>query len=134
LEDDNWWLLILALSRYDREEAADREVEMTEEDIEHARQIMVGGHRPRIFGVDLEKAMAPLPGVDPAAVANNEYPEEVKNLIKYVMDKGLRSEGIFRRSPNAAALERLREQMDTRTNNKQCLLPRLILSHHRCKY
>ena len=83
---------------------------------------MTGSSRPRVFGLSLEQSMAPPPGVDPAAMA--PYPEEVKNLIQYVMDKGLRAEGVFRRSPNAVALAQLRKAIDAR--KQKCIRPFLI--------
>lgn len=85
--------------------AFDREVNgeiYEEEELERARALMDGGKRPRVFRVDLEQS-AP----------ESEYPEEIKKLIEHITAKGLKSDGIFRRSPNKEMLNIVIQLIDT---------------------
>lgn len=73
-----------------------------EAELERARAVMDGGRRPRVFKVDLAES-AP----------ESDYPEEIKNLIEHITKKGLKSDGIFRRSPNKEMLDIIIQLIDS---------------------
>ena len=85
---------------YDQEEYGER---YDEEELERAREIMKGDGESKIFGVALEVS-CPDPGSD--------YPKEIKDLISYLSNRGLKSDGIFRKSPNKEMLESIMMLMD----------------------
>ncbi len=58
---------------------------------------------PAVFALPLAKS-AP----------NGEYPEEIKQLMEYLTNNGLRAESIFRRSPNAEHVKQIRASMNER--------------------
>lgn len=71
---------------YDQEENGE---EYEEDDLERARAIMDGDRKPKVFNTPLEESCP-----------ESDYPKEIKDLIEYITNKGLKSDGIFRRSPN----------------------------------
>ncbi len=58
---------------------------------------------PPVFAVPLSKS-AP----------ESEYPDEIKVLMEYLTNNALRTESIFRRSPNAENLKSIRAKMNDR--------------------
>ena len=77
---------------HDQEENGEK---YDEEELEEARAIMVGDkRRPKVFKTPLEESCP-----------DSDYPQEIKDLMEYLTNKGLKSDGIFRRSPNKEKLE-----------------------------
>lgn len=60
---------------------------------------------PPVFAVPLSKSA---PG--------GEYPEEIKQLMEFLTNNALRSESIFRRSPNSEHVKEIRAKMNERKN------------------
>ena len=60
-----------------------------EAELARAKSIMETKKVPPVFRVSLE-----------IACPDSDYPEEIKDLMAYLTNKGLKSESIFRRSPN----------------------------------
>lgn len=85
---------------YDREENGEEDYEEAELDRAHA--IMDGGKKSKIFKVSL------------AEYEGESYPEEIQSLIEYLTNKGLKSDGIFRRSPNQESLSKIISEIDAR--------------------
>ena len=75
---------------HDKEENGEEDYE--EAELERAKSIMDTGRKPKIFKVSLGE----YEGVD--------YPEEIQSLIEYITNRGLKSDSIFRRSPNQELL------------------------------
>ena len=46
--------------------------------------------------------------------SESDYPEEIKLLIEHLTNKGLMTEGIFRRAPNKEMFQILYQQIDNR--------------------
>lgn len=85
---------------YDREENGEEDYDNDE--LERAQAIMDGGKKPKIFKVSL------------AEYDGEDYPEEIKSLIEHLTNKGLKSDGIFRRSPNQESLCKVISEIDAR--------------------
>lgn len=100
---------------YDHEENRER---FSDKEIDTARQIMASDALPAVFGVALS-----------VSCPDGSYPDEIEALIEHIKNKGLRSDSIFRRSPNAEALARLRDDMNKRMTRGACL----FISHITCR-
>ena len=74
-----------------------------EAELDQARAIMDGGRKARVFKVSLE-----------ISSSESDYPEEIKLLIEHLTNKGLMTEGIFRRAPNKEMFQILYQQIDNR--------------------
>lgn len=85
---------------YDREENGEENFD--EAELDRAQAIMDGGKKPKIFKVSL------------AEYEGEDYPKEIKALIEYLTNKGLKSDGIFRRSPNQELLCKIIAELDAR--------------------
>jgi hypothetical protein len=83
---------------YDQDENGEK---YDEEDLEKARAIMDSDRKPKVFGVSLEESCP-----------DSDYPQEIKDLMEYLTNKGLKSDGIFRRSPNREKLDTLIRMMN----------------------
>lgn len=84
---------------HDQEENGE---EYEEEELEKAKAIMSVDRKPRVFKTSLN-----------ISCPESDYPEEIKLLIEYITNKGLKSDSIFRRSPNKEMLNVLIQQIDT---------------------
>lgn len=73
----------------------------TEAEMSKAKTIMDGGRRPKVFKVPLEESCP-----------DSDYPEEIKALMEYLTNKGLKSDGIFRRAPNKETVRCITQMMD----------------------
>ena len=61
---------------------------------------MEGDRKPKIFNASL------------AEYEGEDYPEEIKSLIEHLTNKGLKSDGIFRRAPNRESLSFIITEID----------------------
>lgn len=59
--------------------------------------------RPVVFKVSLEKSCP-----------DSDYPEEIKGLMEHLTNKGLKSDSIFRRSPNKEKADEIKSLMNKR--------------------
>lgn len=73
----------------------------TEAELEKAKAIMDGGRRPKVFKVPLEESCP-----------DSDYPDEIKDLMEYITNKGLKSDSIFRRAPNKEMVRCIIQMMD----------------------
>lgn len=64
--------------------------------------------RPPVFAIPLAKS-AP----------DSEYPEEIKSLMEFLTNHALRTESIFRRSPNSEHVKQIRAAMNDRKSFKK---------------
>lgn len=85
---------------YDREENGEEDYD--DDELDRAQAIMDGGKKPKIFKVSL------------AGYDGEDYPEEIKSLMEHLTNKGLKSDGIFRRSPNQESLCKVISEIDAR--------------------
>lgn len=85
---------------HDQEENGEEEYD--EAELERAKEIMDTGRKPKIFKMSLKEC------------EGEDYPEEIKELIEYITNKGLKSDSIFRRSPNLEALNSIISSIDAR--------------------
>lgn len=76
---------------YDREENGE---EYEEEELQKAKEVMDCSHAPKVFKTLLEESCP-----------DSDYPQEIKDLMEYITNKGLTSDGIFRRSPNSEKVD-----------------------------
>lgn len=83
---------------YDQEENGE---DYDEKDLDKARAIMDGNRKPKVFNTPLEESCP-----------DSDYPQEIKDLMEYLTNKGLKSDGIFRRSPNKEKLDTIIRLMD----------------------
>lgn len=89
---------------YDREEFGEK---YDENDLAHAKSKMETKKIPPVFRVSLE-----------VSSPDSDYPEEIKELMAYLTNKGLKSESIFRRSPNKEKVDEIISLMNEHTTVK----------------
>ena len=83
---------------HDQEENGEKYDEI---ELERAREIMDSGRRPKVFKTSLEESCP-----------DSDYPQEIKDLMEYITNKGLKSDGVFRRSPNKEKMETIIQLMN----------------------
>lgn len=83
---------------HDQEENGEK---YDESELERAKEIMDSGRRPKVFKTPLEDSCP-----------DSDYPQEIKDLMEYITNKGLKSDGIFRRSPNKEKMDKIIQLMN----------------------
>lgn len=87
---------------YDQEEFGEQ---YNEQEIERAKEIMDTGRTPGVFKVSLS-----------TSCPESDYPQEIKDLMLHLTNKGLKSDSIFRKSPNKEILDVIVTLMNTHQN------------------
>lgn len=93
-------LIIFIHFRFDKEEFGEQ---YDQAELEKSKEVMESKALPPVFAVPLSKSSP-----------DGEYPQGIKLLMEYLTNKCLRTESIFRRSPNILHVKEIRSAMNKR--------------------